>query len=89
MVRFNESNHHHVRSVNVPFFECFNSTIADPGGGVLVLDALTLAAIRDSGPVLPSDVCDLAVSTTHDLVLVVSPEEDAVLALDVATLKIT
>jgi hypothetical protein len=57
-----------------------------PGAGVLVLDAMTLAVLRDSGNVLPADVTDVAVSPTDGRAFVSAPESNAVQVLDAATL---
>jgi hypothetical protein len=59
---------------------------APAGGGVLALDARALAVRRDSGPILPPDASDLAVSPEDGLVLVVSPSANAMFVLDASTL---
>jgi hypothetical protein len=56
------------------------------GYGVLALDARTLEVVRDSGPVLPFGLADLAVASRHGRVYVVDPAAAAVIVLDAATL---
>lgn len=63
---------------------------ASPGGaaGVLVVDGRSLAVLRDSGPVLPGDAADLALSPEHGLVLVVAPGAGTLHKLEAATLAV-
>jgi hypothetical protein len=54
--------------------------------GIRVLDARSLAELRDTGPVLDFDIADFIVSPDDGLVIVASPVENALLVLHAATL---
>jgi hypothetical protein len=61
---------------------------AGPGAGVLVVDGRNLVVLADSGPVLPADAADLAVSPQDDLVFVASSGTATLHVLNGATLAV-
>jgi hypothetical protein len=58
---------------------------APSGAGILAVDGRTLAVVRDSGPVLPRETADLAVSPVDQVAFAAVPSADIVLVLDATT----
>lgn len=59
---------------------------ADAASGIAVVDARSLAVLRDTGPTLPAGLSDLTVAGAHAMLLAVDPAGAAMLVLDSGTL---
>jgi len=62
------------------------TTVPIGSAGILVVDGVSLEVVRDSGPILPRDTADLAVSADEGRVFAAAPESNKVFVLDMATL---
>lgn len=62
------------------------NTVPIASSGILVVDGVTLQVVRDSGPILPEDTADLAVSAAQGRVFAAAPEANKVFVLNAATL---